>query len=93
MSKIRILIDDCITNDGCKGETYIEYPADIPKLDNTEKLILELQFASIKGVSGYRLVEEKVLLNGDRQVIQEYFFAPDTAYALFKHWKELDDDM
>jgi len=91
----KILIDDSLRySDGCPGKTYIEYADSTPeatKINNPETLLLELQFNPI-AVPGYRLIEEKTLPNGESKIMQEFLVAPDVAYALFKHWEELDKD-
>lgn len=90
----RVLIDDSLRYpDGCQGKTYIEYAdsmPDVAKISSYKVLVLELQFNPIEGIPGYRLVEEKVLSDGSTEVIQEFIFAPDIAYSLFKHWEKLD---
>ena len=89
----RVLIDDNqVHPDGCKMLTFIEYPGQSPdtaKIADPDVLALELQYAPI-GISGYRLVEEKQLADGSKETTQEFNLAPDIAYALFKHWEDLD---
>ena len=90
----RVLIDDSLRYpDDCKGRTWIEYADSIPDvahISSPEVLALELQYQPISGIPGYRLVEEKTLADGSIEVVQEFDFAPDVAYSLFKHWEEID---
>lgn len=91
---MRILIDDSLfLESGNKAETYLEYADTQPpecSVSNPDVLAMELSYAPIKGISGYRLVEEEILPDGSRNVTQEFILAPDIAYALFKHWQALD---
>lgn len=91
---MKILIDDnLVFEDGCRGMTYIEYPDAVPeqcRITDPQVLALELQYAPIQGVMGYRLTQEKELADGSMEVVQEFWLPPDTAYALYAHWREMD---
>jgi len=90
---MKVLLDDSLTyQDGCQGITYIEYKDSTPEagIETPEVLLLEFQLGPIKGILGYRLIEEKIRPDGSTEVMQEFNLAPDVAYALFKHWEELD---
>lgn len=92
----RFLIDNnLICDSGNIAETYIEYPDSQPaqtQITDVQTLVLELSYAPIDGVEGYRLVEEELLPNGSRKVRQEFNLAPDVAHSLFLHWQKLNKD-
>lgn len=94
---MRVLIDDNLTlESGNKAETFIEYPDAQPVQANIQDpfvLAAELSYAPITGIQGYRLLEEEILPDGSRQISQEFILAPDVAYAIFKHWQELDEQL
>lgn len=91
---MKFLIDNnLVCESGNIAETYIEYPDSQPaqgQITDVQTLMLELSYAPIKGIEGYRLIEEEVMPDGSRKVRQEFNLAPDVAYALFKHWEQLD---
>jgi hypothetical protein len=93
----RILIDESLTSvNGNRCFTYLEVPNEQPSVlegITQERLALELTVAPIEGVTGYRLVEEELLPTGEIKVIQEYIFAPDIAYSLFKVFEQWDQEV
>jgi hypothetical protein len=89
----RILIDDSLIHpDGSKGLTWLIEPAaeDWPSVAkaSSDAISLELQMQPIGGVPGLTLVEEKILSGGSTEETQRFVLAPDTAFALFRHWQE-----
>ncbi|MBE9037184.1 hypothetical protein [aff. Roholtiella sp. LEGE 12411] len=93
---MRVLIDDNGQSEkGNRLETYLEYPdeslVDESLAKDVERLILELKFNPIEGISGFRLLEEEILPDGSRHISQEFILSPDVSYSLFRHWQELDN--
>lgn len=88
---MKTLINDSIRYpDGSCGKIWIEYPDSLPPEAGTSDpdiLGVELQIKPI-AITGYRLTEEKILPSGEIETVQEFFMSPDSACALFEHWKE-----
>jgi hypothetical protein len=90
----KILIDDNLTiESGNRANTYIEYfeQPEVANIVDPEVLLLEFSLnGSIGGINGYKLTEEEILPDGSTRINQEFILAPDIAYSLFLHWKEVD---
>ena len=89
---MKILIDDnLILQSGNRAETYLEIPASQPtqaQIIDPKTLALELNLGAIKGIAGYRLIEEEIFPDKSRKISQEFVLAPDIAYSLFLSFKK-----
>jgi hypothetical protein len=81
-----------ISEAGNQLEIYIELPNKQPSQASIDPsmLALELSVSRITGIEGFTLIEEEILPDGTKKVSQQFCFAPDTAYALFKYLEEID---
>jgi hypothetical protein len=91
---LKYLIDNNLTlESGNKANTYIEYfeQPSVVQIADPDVLLLELGLNPlVEGINGFKLTEEEILPDGSIKISQEFLFAPDIAYSLFVHWKEID---